>query len=110
MHVHQTRHVGVHGGSYGGVERAKQLHRDERTFLWLEQTLQNLRYAFRRLRRSPGFSLTVVLILALGIGATTAMFSLIDGILLRPLPFREPFVARRKQGRTLSSLLLQTVS
>jgi predicted permease len=49
-----------------------------------------LRYAFRRLRRSPAFALMVVVILALGIGATTAMFSLIDGILLRPLPFSRP--------------------
>jgi predicted permease len=76
--------------AYGGVERAKQLHRDERSILWLGQTGQNLRYAFRKLCQSPGFTFTVVLILALGIGATTAMFSLIDGILLRPLPLSEP--------------------
>ncbi len=50
----------------------------------------NLRYVFRLLRKSPGFSLTVLLTLALGIGATTAIFSLIDGILLRPLPFSDP--------------------
>lgn len=75
---------------YGGLERAKQLHRDERSILWLEQAVQNLRYAFRKLRKSPGFTFTVLLILALGIGATTAMFSLIDGILLRPLPFSQP--------------------
>ena len=51
---------------------------------------QTLRIAFRQLWKSPGFSLTVVLTLALGIGAATAIFSLIEGILLRPLPFREP--------------------
>src|SRR4029077_16132072 len=50
---------------------------------------QNLRFAFRQLRRAPGFALTVVLTLALGIGATTAIFSLVEGILLRPLPFHD---------------------
>src|SRR6201987_4307502 len=52
--------------------------------------LLNLRLALRQLRRTPGFALTVVLTLALGIGATTAIFSLIEGILLRPLPFHDP--------------------
>jgi putative ABC transport system permease protein len=50
---------------------------------------QDLRIAFRQLRKTPGFSLTVVLILALGVGATTAIFSLVEGILLRPLPFSD---------------------
>src|SRR3954469_3496764 len=51
---------------------------------------QNLRFAFRQLRKAPGFSLTVILTLALGIGATTAIFSLVEGVLLRPLPFHDP--------------------
>ncbi len=51
---------------------------------------QNFRFAFRRLRKAPGFALTAVLVLALGIGATTAIFSLVEGILLRPLPFSHP--------------------
>jgi len=51
---------------------------------------QNFRFAFRRLRQAPGFAVTAILVLALGIGATTAIFSLVEGILLRPLPFSHP--------------------
>ena len=76
--------------AYGGVEQAKQAHRDERSLLWLEQTMQDLRYGLRTLSRSPGFTMTALLTLALGIGGCTAIFSLVNAVLIRSLPYGDP--------------------
>ena len=74
----------------GGLEAVKEGVRDVRAGALLEQFVQDVRYASRVLRRAPGFALTVVVTLALGIGANTAIFSVIDAVLLRPLPVTDP--------------------
>ncbi len=76
--------------SFGGVEQIKERCREQRGWVWLEQTLQDLRYAVGSLRRNPIFSLTAVLTLILGLGSTTTIFTLVDAVLWRPMPWADP--------------------
>ena len=88
----------------GGVTQLRDAHRDERGLPLVESALADLRYAVRGLRRNPGFAVVTVLVLAIGIGANAAMFSVLYGVLLQPLGYpdadRLVSVARNAPGGT----------
>jgi putative ABC transport system permease protein len=90
------------GVLFGGVETIKEDCREVRSISFVETTAQDIRYATRSLRKSPPFSIVVMLSLALGIGANTAIFSLIDAVMWRMLPVKDPesllYVGRTEDG------------
>ena len=76
--------------AFGGVQRTKEAHRDARGTRWIDETGADVRHALRTLRRAPALATAAILTLALGVGANTAIFSAVDAVILRPLPFHDP--------------------
>jgi predicted permease len=84
----EARHEALR--QFGGIDQMKEVHRDDRSVRWIENAIKDARYGVASLRRDPGFALVAIGVLALGIGANTAMFSVVDGVLFKPMPFPNP--------------------
>src|SRR6185436_18101817 len=88
MNREEARYLALR--KFGGVDQVKETYRERRGLPWVETFIRDLRYGFRMLRRSPGMTTVAILSLALGIGANTALFSVVDAVLLRTLPLEKP--------------------
>src|SRR4026209_522475 len=85
MSPHEARRVAVM--KLGGVDQAKEAYRDRATIPLLESVVQDLRFTLRQLRKNPAFTFTATAMVALGIGASVAIFAFVDAALIKPLPY-----------------------
>ena len=96
--IHENLHHGMSPGeartaalrAFGGVTQTRETYREQRSFPLLQQLGRDLRFGLRQIRKSPGFSVVVIVTLALGVGANTTVFSIVDAVMLRPLPYAQP--------------------
>src|SRR5688500_16133137 len=88
MSPQEARRVAVM--KLGGIDQAKEAYRDRATIPFLESVLQDLRFTFRQLRKNPAFTTTATAMVALGIGASVAIFAFVDAALIKPLPYQNP--------------------
>src|SRR5689334_11501724 len=88
MSPQEARRVAVM--KLGGIDQTKEAYRDRATIPFLESVIQDLRFTFRQLRKNPAFTITATMMVALGIGASVAIFAFVDAALIKPLPYREP--------------------
>jgi predicted permease len=96
---------------FGGLDQMKEVHRDVLTFRWIEDLVKDLTFGVRTLRKRPGFAVVVVITLAIGIGANTTVFSVLDALLLQPLPVHEPArLVSLRPLRTLGALEMTSAS
>jgi predicted permease len=75
---------------FGSIDGMKETHRDRRSVRWIDTLMKDFRYGLLLLKRDPGFAFVAISVMAIGIGANTAMFSLMDAVLLKPMPYPEP--------------------
>jgi predicted permease len=107
MHPAEARRRAL--AELGGVESVKQAVREERAGSSLQRIGQDIRFGLRQLRRSPGFTATALLLISMGIGVTTAMYSIVYAVILKPLPFAQPERLASITARPWNSLGMPTI-